>query len=110
MLEVAPVAVVEPQALPEGLASLPPGPGLAAVLASVDRSRLAPADVFEVLAAQHRLVSHYQGQLLSALWEAGRVGHGVGVGPLDRTSGLDRFSADEAAFTLHWSGLVKISV
>ena len=74
MLDTSPVAaVVEPRVLPEGLASLPPGPGLSAVLASVDRSRLAPADVFEVLAAQHRLVSHFQGRMLAGLWEAGRL-------------------------------------
>ena len=104
MLDTSPVAaVVEPRVLPEGLASLPPGPGLAVVLASVDRSRLAPADVFEVLAARRRQVAYEQAQLLADLFEAGRVCYGEGVGPLDRQDGLDRFSADEAAFTLHWS-------
>jgi hypothetical protein len=62
-----------PQPLPEGLTSLPPGPELAAAVATVDPSRLAPADVFEVLAAQQRLVAHHQAQLLAALWEAGRL-------------------------------------
>ena len=102
MLDATPVAA-EPQVLPEGLASLPPGPELASVLASVDRSRLAPADVFEVLAAHQRLVSHYQAQLLADVFEAGRLSYAVGAGPLERKAGLDRFSADEAAFTLHWS-------
>jgi hypothetical protein len=103
MLGVAPVTAVAPQVLPEGLADLEPGPVLAAALASVDRSRLAPADVFAVLAAHQRLVSHYQAQLLADLLEAGRLTYADGAGPLDRKAELDRFSADEAAFTLRWS-------
>jgi hypothetical protein len=103
MLDVARVTAVAPQVLPEGLADLQPGPGLAAALGSVDRSRLAPADVFEVLAARRRQVAYEQAQLLADLFEAGRVSYDEGAGPLDRQDALDRFSADEAAFTLHWS-------
>ena len=102
MLDTVPVAA-EPQVLPDGFASLPPGAELASVLASVDRSRLAPADVFEVLAARHRQIAHEQAQLLADLFEAGRVSYEDGAGPLDRQPGLDQYSADEAAFTLHWS-------
>jgi len=92
-----------PQRLPDGFAFLPPGPELAGVLASVDVSRLAPGEVFEVLAAQARMVAHYQAQLLSSLYEGGRVTYVPGAGPLDRKVDLDRFSADEASFTLRWS-------
>jgi len=95
--------IEKPQALPEGVACLPPGPGLAAVLAGVDLSRLAPGDVFTVLAAQARLVAHDQARLLAVLWEAGRVRYDEAAGPLSRSPELGRFSADEAAFTLHWS-------
>jgi hypothetical protein len=72
-------------------------------LASVDVSRLAPADVFAVLAAQQRMVAHYQAQMLTSLYEAGRVTYADGACPLDRRDDYDRFSADEASFTLHWS-------
>jgi len=92
-----------PQVLPDGVTSLPPGPALSAVLDGVDLSRLAPADVFEVLSAHHRLVAHHQARLLAALWEAGRLVYGQNVSPLVRRADLDRFSADEAAFTLRWT-------
>jgi hypothetical protein len=69
MSDGVPIAL-RPQVLPEGLADLVPGPELAAAVGSVDRSRLAPADVFELLLAHNRLVAHYQAQLLADLYEA----------------------------------------
>jgi hypothetical protein len=63
------------------------------VLDGVELSRLAPADVFDVLSAHQRLVAHHQARLLAALWEAGRLVYGEGAGPLDRRVDLDRFSA-----------------
>jgi hypothetical protein len=97
--------------LPEGLADLPTGAELAAVLATIDRSRLSDADVYDLLAARARQLAHDQAQLLADLLEAGRTGH-LRVGVVDdepaarRGRGpawLDEFCADESAFTLRWS-------
>src|SRR5689334_4909609 len=91
---------VEP--LPDGLVEMAPGPGLATALASVDRSRLSGADVCELVAARARQVAYEQAQLLADLAEAGRVIPQADPA-MTRKPGLDRFSADEAAFTLCWS-------
>jgi hypothetical protein len=105
--EVAPEpgpAAAEP--LPEGLADLPAGAGLAAALATIDRSRLSVADVYELLAARARLIAYEQGQLLADLLEAARTGPGFGgdgKDPTARPGRLDEFCADESAFTLCWS-------
>jgi hypothetical protein len=56
--------------LPEGLADLPTGAELAAVLATIDRSRLSDADVYDLLAARARQLAHDQAQLLADLRDA----------------------------------------
>jgi hypothetical protein len=92
MLDSVVTPAVTPLVLPDDVARLPPGPGLAGVVASVDRSRLAALEVFEVMAAHQRLIAHYQAALLADLYEAGRLIPGEGVDPLARKPDLDRFS------------------
>jgi hypothetical protein len=88
--------------VPGGLAEMPPGPELAAVLAGLDLTRLHGADLFEVLAAQDRQVSHEQARLLATIWEACRsVGDGQS---LSRAGEPDEFGFDQIGFELHWSG------
>jgi hypothetical protein len=90
------------QLLPEGLANVPPGPELAAVLASLELSRLSGADCVEVLRAQHRQASHEQARLMAAMAEVGRCG----IGPdeqLPRMAEPDEFSADEIRGALAWT-------
>jgi hypothetical protein len=48
------------QALPAGLAVMPPGPELGAVLASIDVTRLSGHDRIVVLQTQQRMVAHFQ--------------------------------------------------
>src|SRR5262245_49889236 len=87
--------------LPSGLADMPPGPDLGVLLASLDISRLGSADLHTALEAQARLVAHDQARLLAMLYEAARsVGD---EGSLARADTVDAFSADQPAFTLHWT-------
>src|SRR5262245_27899128 len=87
--------------LPPGLADMPPGASLSAMLESVDPSRLGSADVHTALEAQARLVAHDQARLLAMLYEAARC---VGdEDSLERADTVDEFSADQPAFTLHWT-------
>src|SRR5262245_12092833 len=90
------------QPIPEGLAALPPGPGLAAVLAEIDPSRLGGLDCVAVMRAQHRQVAHEQARLMAAMVEVARCG----VGPDDRLPRMDapdEFSADEIRGALAWT-------
>jgi hypothetical protein len=88
-------------ALPSGLAEMPPGASLAAVLESVDVSRLGSADVYTLLEAEARQAAHSQARVLSALYEAARC---VGdEDSLERADKVDEFSADQPAFTLRWT-------
>jgi hypothetical protein len=82
------------QLIPEGLAELPPGPELAAVLSRIDVKRLVGYDCVEVLKAQHRQACHEQARLMAVMVEVGLCG----IGPdeqLPRMDAPDEFSADE---------------
>ena len=88
--------------IPVGLADLPPGPELAAVLAGIDLSRLGGLDCVEVMRAQHRQVAHEQARLMAAMVEVAVCG----VGPDDalaRMDAPDEFSADEIRGALVWT-------
>src|SRR6266545_5060081 len=90
------------QLIPEGLAEMPPGPELAAVLAGVDLSRLSGLDCVTVMRAQHRQATHEQARLLATIAEVGRCG----IGPddqLPRMDAPDEFSADEIRGALVWT-------
>jgi len=57
--------------LPDGLAQLPPGPALAVALASVERSRVASADLHVLARARSRQVAYEQAALLADMLECG---------------------------------------
>ena len=63
------------QRLPEGLAELPPGPSLAATLATVDSSRLCTEDMYELTGCLARMVSHYQALLVTAMYDTALTAH-----------------------------------
>ena len=88
--------------MPAGLDSLPAGPELAAVLATVDRSRVGACDLHDLLQARVRLLAHVQAQLLADVWEAARS-VGQPAESLARSGEVTEFSGDEVAWTLHWS-------
>ena len=59
--------------LPVGLAELAPGPGLSAVLATVDPTRLTAHQLVVVIAARGRQIAYEQAQQLVALRELGQA-------------------------------------
>ena len=95
--------VSERRALPVGLAQMRPGPGLAALLATVDRSRLGAADLYELVRARARQVAHDQAQLLADVFEAGLAAH-QDEDTLRRHPDLVERAEVQVAWTLHCSG------
>jgi hypothetical protein len=80
--------------VPEGLAEIPPGPQLAAVLSGIDLARLTGFDCVTVLKARYRQLNHERAQVMAAMVEVGLCG----IGPDDqprRRAVPDEFSADE---------------
>src|SRR4029453_11319549 len=76
--------------LPDGLADMPPGPALAAVLSTVDRTRLTGAQLARVLRPQYRQVPHEQARMLADAVELAKV-------PWDGPGKVTREQADEYA-------------
>lgn len=89
--------------LREDLAELPPGPALAAVLASIDRSRLNGFDLVTVLQAQARQVAHEQAQLLADLVAVAHCPPGGPDAPVVRRNEIGEFAADEIRAALTWT-------
>src|SRR5215467_14621355 len=77
--------------LAEDLEHLAPGPELAALLSTVDRSELDAAARVDVACARARLVAHVQAELLADMCA-------VAQDAPDRD-----FAADELSFALHWT-------
>jgi hypothetical protein len=90
--------------LPDGLAEMPPGPGLAAVLASIDRSGLSGFDMVVLLRARARQVAFEQAELAADLVAVGacvrRESHGV---PWVWDSDIEGLAAAEIAAALRWT-------
>ena len=89
--------------LPDDLAAMPPGPGLAAVLGAVDLSAVPNDRMLEVLAAQHRQLCHDQARMAATLAELGRCSGLLEPGQVARLAGLDRYAPDETRAALHWT-------
>ncbi|MGH3928292.1 MAG: DUF222 domain-containing protein, partial [Pseudonocardiaceae bacterium] len=90
------------QLIPEGLASIVPGPELARVLAGIELSRLSGFDCVEVLKAQYRQVNHERARLMATMVEVGLCD----IGPddqLPRRAVPGEFSADEVRAALVWT-------
>jgi hypothetical protein len=94
--------VADQQRLPEGLADMPPGPALAAVLARVDPTRLNGHDLVALAPAYLRMLSHYQAGLATVLNEAERCPPGDASSPPTRTE-PHGWSHLELAAKLHWT-------
>ena len=74
--------VKESQRIPTGLDEWAPGPYLAAVLASIDRSRLSEFDLVVVLRARNRQLSYDHAELLADMVEVSHCAD-AGFGRLD---------------------------
>ncbi|MBO0868161.1 MAG: hypothetical protein J2P15_06310, partial [Micromonosporaceae bacterium] len=77
--------------LTEDLAHMAPGPELAALLSTVDRSTLDSAQRVEVACARARLVAHLQAELLADM------------AAVAQDAPDPDFAADELSFALHWT-------
>ncbi|GAA4563741.1 HNH endonuclease signature motif containing protein [Planotetraspora kaengkrachanensis] len=91
-----------PLPIPDGLASLPPGPELAEALANIDESRVSGFDTVEVLKAAYRQSCHDRARFLAVLLEVGLREHFSGDS-VRRLEVPDEFSPDEARAALVWS-------
>ncbi|MEU6429990.1 DUF222 domain-containing protein [Microbispora sp. NPDC046973] len=91
-----------PEAIPEGLAAMPPGAGLAQVLAGIDVERVSGFDTVEVLKAAYRQSCHDRARFLHALLEVGLRERFTGDSVV-RLEVPDEFAPDEARAALVWS-------
>ncbi|MGH3650443.1 MAG: hypothetical protein ACRDU9_06990, partial [Acidimicrobiia bacterium] len=92
-------AIEDRQSIPEGLDEMKPGPYLAAILSSLDLSRLSGDDVVTVMRAQQRLISHEQAGLYAVMVE---TAHCVAADTTERSPVIEDFAPEEigAALTL----------
>jgi hypothetical protein len=77
------------------LDSIPPGPYLAAILSSIDRTRLNGYDLVVVLRAHDRMASHYQAERLADMVEVAHCVEGSADSPLARIEERQDFASDE---------------
>jgi hypothetical protein len=96
-------SVLEPVELPEGLAEMPPGPGLAAALAGIELGRVVNEEIVDLLRAQARQVAHEQARLLAAIAEVGRCRPVFTDRTIARLPLPHRYCADEIRAALAWT-------
>jgi len=82
------------QVLPEGLDEMAPGAALAAVLETVELSRLNGYDLVTALRAGQRQVSHYQSVVYEAMAE---TAHAASAATTERSARPNEHAADEIA-------------
>ncbi|GLH96700.1 DUF222 domain-containing protein [Phytohabitans aurantiacus] len=95
--------MIERLVIPEDLADMPPGPGLSAILAGIDRSRVNGHDMVTVMQARARQVAHDQAELLADIVEVAHCPPGVFNSPVERLKGLSRYPDDEVRVALCWT-------
>ncbi|BCB74142.1 HNH endonuclease signature motif containing protein [Phytohabitans flavus] len=82
------------------LAQVPPGAGLAAMLARLDRSVLSGFELVEVAKAIARQVAHYQAELLATVLESAYCPPDDEGSPPERTDRPEEYAAEEIRFAL----------
>lgn len=82
-----------PDVLPDDLESWEPGPFLAVVMSSVNRSRLCGYDLVRLLQAEGRLVSHFQAGLYQSIVEIGTVADDADSGAAEVSARISKASA-----------------
>jgi hypothetical protein len=86
--------------VPEELATMPPGPGLAVALHGLDLGRVPNQQILDVLVAQQRQLSHDQARLLATMCEVARCAPFQPEGAVVRTQRPDQYAADEIRVAL----------
>ncbi|MGH8946659.1 MAG: DUF222 domain-containing protein, partial [Acidimicrobiia bacterium] len=77
------------------LDSIPPGPYLAAILSSIDRTKLNGYDLVVVLRAHDWMASHYQAERLADMVEVAHCVEGSADSPVARIEERQQFASDE---------------
>ncbi|WP_281901501.1 DUF222 domain-containing protein, partial [Phytohabitans aurantiacus] len=95
--------MIERLIIPEDLADMPPGPGLSAILARIDRSCVNGHDMVTVMQARARQVAHDQAELLADIVEVAHCPPGTFDSPVKRLKGLSRYPDDEVRVALCWT-------
>ncbi len=91
-----------PVPVPDGLATMPPGPALAALLAELPMQRVCGYDTVEILTAAYRQANHDRAVFLQAMLETGmRRAHTPDT--VARLEHPGEFAAEEARAALVWS-------
>ena len=91
---------VDRHLLPDDLEQIPPGPYLAAVVSTVDPSRLNGHDVVRLMQAEARLSSHHEAGKLAAMSEVGLSPPGDADSPVERGLQEVEYAAVEVAAAL----------
>jgi len=86
--------------LPDDLEVIPPGPYLAAVVSSVDRSRLNGHDVVRLMQAEARMSSHHEAGKYEAMSEVAFSSPGDADSPVERGFEEMEYAAVEVAAAL----------
>ncbi|WP_156935275.1 HNH endonuclease signature motif containing protein [Pseudonocardia spinosispora] len=89
--------------VPEGLASMAPGPELAAALARIDRSSVSNGDLVEVLKARYRLQAHVAAQLAADIAALGGRDPEADPREIALVAEPGRYMADELRVALSWT-------
>jgi hypothetical protein len=91
------------QVVPEELAEMSPGPGLAAALDTLEHRRVPNDEIVEVLEAQSRQLAHEQARMFAVMNEVLHRLPAGGPGAVRRGSGPAPYAADEVRAALVWS-------
>ncbi|WP_028923119.1 HNH endonuclease signature motif containing protein [Pseudonocardia acaciae] len=86
-----------------GLAGLPPGPELAAALATIDPAQASNGEIITVLRAWSRLRAQVDARFLAVVAEVGRRDPDSELHEVARLSAPARYGADETRLALAWT-------
>lgn len=88
------------ETVPEGLATMAPGPELAELLARIDRSRLNGHDLVTVMQAWARQVAHAHAEVYATMAEVALCPPGGPLSPPERLTEPEEFASVEVAAAL----------
>lgn len=89
--------------VPEGLAGMPPGPELSALLAGLNLATVCNDDIVEVMIAQSRQVAYEQARLFAAMNEVIHCRPFAGPSEVRRGEAPEQYGADEVRAGLSWT-------
>ena len=97
------VRLMRSRVVPGGLAGLPPGPALAAILDGIALADVPNDQMLEVVRALCRQLSHTQARMAAAIAEVGRCAGFTEPGEVVRLTEPGPYAADESRAALAWT-------